>query len=137
MNKKNKKKADDDSEGGSDVEGVDADDTANPEEKKRIFANYQKKRIIPNIASGKVRAAGISKGMWKKELKSQLGISTSKSRRGLREKSGEHTGSKSAPKKFAKGNKADSTKVTLGKRTKTATDHGSGKNTTTFKSQKR
>ncbi len=70
MNKKNKKKADDDSEGGSDVEGVDADDTANPEEKKRIFANYQKKRIIPNIASGKVRAAGISKGMWKKELKS-------------------------------------------------------------------
>jgi hypothetical protein len=69
MNKKNKKKGDDDSEGGSDVEGIDADDTANPEEKKRIFSNYQKKRIIPNISSGKVRAAGISKGMWKKELK--------------------------------------------------------------------
>ena len=35
-------------------------------------------------------------------------------------------------------NKSDSTtKVTLGKRTKTATDHGKGKNTTTFKSQKK
>jgi len=69
--------------------------------------------------------------MWKKELKTQMGISTTKSRRGIREKSGEQT-----KKKFSKGNKSDSTKVTLGKRTKTATDHGK-KNTSTFKSQKK
>ena len=66
-----------------------------------------------------------------------MGISTSKSRRGIREKSGEKT---SEYKKFkGKGSKsksADSTKVTLGKRTKTATDHGK-KNTSTFKSQKK
>lgn len=60
-----------------------------------------------------------------------MGISTKKGRRGIREKSGEKTD------KFKKGHKSDSTKVTLGKRTKTATDHGKGKNTQTFKSQKR
>ena len=70
--------------------------------------------------------------MWKKELKTQMGISTTKSRRGIREKTGEHT-----KKNFKKGNKSDSTKVTLGKRSsKTATDHGK-KNTSTFKSQKK
>ena len=72
-----------------------------------------------------------------------MGISTARGRRGIREKSGEKTsnyvkfrgaGSKSPDRKGAKG---DSTKVTLGKRTKTATDHGKGKNTTTFKSQKK
>jgi hypothetical protein len=137
---KDKKKKDD--EDGSDAEGADnADDNTTPDDKKKIFANYQKKRVVPNISSGKVRAAGISKGMWKKELKEQMGISTSRSRRGIREKSGEKTseyrkfrgaGSKSKDRKGA-----DSTKVTLGKRTKTATDHGKGKNTTTFKSQKK
>tara|TARA_B110000285_G_scaffold232372_1_gene303284 strand:- start:263 stop:646 length:384 start_codon:yes stop_codon:yes gene_type:complete len=82
---KKKKKDGDDSDAGSDVEGAEADDTANPEEKKRLFANYQKKRIVPNISSVNVRAPGISKGMWKKELKEQMGINTKRSRSGVRE----------------------------------------------------
>jgi hypothetical protein len=64
--------------------------------------------------------------MWKKEIKTQMGINTARARRGIREKSGEKTD------KFKKGHKSDSTKVTLGKRTKTATDYGK-KNTSTFK----
>lgn len=55
-----------------------------------------------------------------------MGINTARARRGIREKSGEKTD------KFKKGHKSDSTKVTLGKRTKTATDYGK-KNTSTFK----
>lgn len=62
-----------------------------------------------------------------------MGISTTRGRRGIREKSGEKT-DKFKKGDWKKGHKADSTKVTLGKRTKTATDHGK-KNTTTFKNQ--
>jgi hypothetical protein len=60
------------------------DDQMPTDGKKKLFENFQKNRIVPNIASSKKRAPGISKGMWKKELKTQLGISINKKRSGKR-----------------------------------------------------
>ena len=51
------------------VEGAEVDEDGK-EKKKKLFANYQKNRIIPNISSVSMRPAGISKGLWKRELKS-------------------------------------------------------------------
>lgn len=73
-------------EADQEVEGADVDDDQDPTDgKKKLFANFQKNgKVVPNITSGKKRAPGISKGMWKKELKSQLGISLKKKRSGKR-----------------------------------------------------
>lgn len=67
------------------MDGADVDDDQVPTDgKKKLFENFQKNRIVPNISSSKKRAPGISKGMWKKELKTQLGISLKKKRTGKR-----------------------------------------------------
>lgn len=61
-------------------------DEENEEPKaKDLYKNFQKKHIVPNIASNKARAPGISKGMWKKELKRQVtGVVEKRERRGKR-----------------------------------------------------
>lgn len=49
---------------------------------KNLFTNFQKEgKLVPNIASHAKRAPGISKGMWKKELKRQLTGTVEKRRR--------------------------------------------------------
>jgi len=50
-------------------------------DKKRLFENLQKKRIVPNISSASKRPFGISKGMWKKELQAQVTGTYEKRRR--------------------------------------------------------
>lgn len=93
----------------SDVQeaGADADDTNAPKpenaNKDRLFGNFQKKRIIPNIASSKARPAGITKGLWKQELQKQLtGSYEKKGRRGMR-KPKDHKGDLNKPKSAEKG----------------------------------
>ena len=36
---------------------------------KKPFSNFQKKGYVPNISSTNKRPAGVSKGLWKRELK--------------------------------------------------------------------
>jgi len=86
--------------------------------KDKIFGNFQKNRIVPNITSTKKRPAGITKGLWKAELKKQMtGSYEKKGRRGKRSQSKDKEGSEE--------------KGALGKRTRTATSHAKG--TKTFK----
>lgn len=93
-------------------------------EKTRLFANFQKNRVVPNISSSSKRPAGFSKGLWKKELHAQLtGSYPKKNRRGMR------TPSQKIDKDVAKS-------AVLGKRSaKTATTHKS--NTSTFKKKQK
>ena len=59
------------------VEGAEVDEGVAPgamqpaksDYKKKLFANFQKGKVVPNISSVQKRPAGISKGLWKKELK--------------------------------------------------------------------
>lgn len=83
---------------------------------KKLFQNFQKEgKIVPNITSNAKRPAGISKGLWKKELKFQMTGKVDK----------RHRSGKREPKKPEK---------MLGKRDhKTATLHAT--NTSTFKNQ--
>jgi len=96
-------------------------DEASAVKPKRVFENFQKDgKIVPNITSVTKRPSGISKGMWKQELKYQVsGEKVKKERRGMRSATAEKRGM---------------TKL-LGKRevAKTATTHK--KNTSTFKTQ--
>lgn len=80
--------------------------------------------MVPNITNIKKRAPGISKGLWKKELKYQLtGEVQVKKRSGKRDQPED---------KEKDGDKKDEKKPILGKR-KTSTMHN--KNTSTFKTQ--
>jgi hypothetical protein len=101
-----------------DAKGKAALQNSDPE-KQKLFANFQKNRVVPNISSSSKRPAGFSKGLWKKELHAQLtGSYPKKNRRGMRTPS----------QKI----KPEASSTVLGKRsTKTATLHKS--NTSTFK----
>lgn len=93
---------------------------------------------MPNITSVDKRPFGISKGMWKKELKAQVtGTYDKRERRGMRTKR-----LREESEKKGESGKSEKTKHSLlGKRdrssssTKTATSHKS--NTSTFKNQAR
>lgn len=91
------------------------------EEKKKFFANFQKNKVVPNITSTQMRPAGISKGLWKKELKRQIDPNAplKKTRKGMRKPASQ------SQEKPELGKRAQSS-------TKTATLHKS--NTSTFKS---
>lgn len=75
---KNDEKADEDEYVEDDTLEADVDDTgttkkrSESEDKKKPFSNFQKKGYVPNITSVNKRAPGISKGLWKKELKRQI-----------------------------------------------------------------
>ena len=117
------------------VEGAEVDEGVAPgavrpakgDDKKKLFANFQKGRVIPNISSVQKRPAGISKGLWRKELKHQLtGSYEKKTRRGMRKRQDTTEDASSG---------GGTSRGLLGKRdssTKTATNHK--QNTSTFKS---
>jgi len=69
MGKEYKKEEKNEKNDEKEVEGAEVDEDET-EKKKKLFANYQKNRIIPNITSVSMRPAGISKGLWQRELKS-------------------------------------------------------------------
>ena len=69
MGKEYKKEEKNEKDDEREVEGAEVDEDGK-EKKKKLFANYQKNRIIPNITSVSMRPAGISKGLWQRELKS-------------------------------------------------------------------
>lgn len=92
---------------------------------------------MPNIASINKRAPGISKGLWKKELKTQLtGEEPKRARRGMRTHHKEMNASKSKePREKRSKDKAPKDKAKLLGKRKSSTLHKS--NTSTFKSQKK
>ena len=117
--------ADDDDYVEDDTLEANVDDTGTTkpayDPKGKLFANFQKKRVVPNITSTSKRPAGITKGLWKQELKRQItGTVDKNQRRGMRsqvkEEGASNLGKRSTPMK------------------KTATLHKS--NTSTFKNKR-
>ena len=93
----NEEAGDDDYVSDEDVENAAAEVDDNVEVKKKApkpvmdakkpFSNFQKKGYVPNITSTSKRPAGVSKGLWKRELKTQLtGQAQKKQRRGMRKR---------------------------------------------------
>ena len=68
--------ADDDDYVEDDTLEANVDDTGTTkpayDQKSKLFANFQKKRVVPNITFTSKRPAGITKGLWKQELKRQI-----------------------------------------------------------------